>query len=94
MTIDFDLAGLDLDLEFSRSNIGLSCLRNKLPATKRKTNISVEHYASDLTLAMTLKFSFYPSSLRAGGVLLSQCGWSVGRVGGWAAARLAEPISL
>ena len=33
---------------------------------------------------------FYPSALRAGGVLSSRFGWSVGR----AAAKLAEPISL
>ena len=34
--------------------------------------------------------TFYPSALRAGGVLSSRSG----RVGGRAAAKLAEPISL
>ena len=38
--------------------------------------------------------SFYPSALRAGGVLSSRSGRAGGRVGGRAAAKLAEPISL
>ena len=58
VTIDFDLAGHDLDLEFSMFNMGLSCFRNKLHATKRKTNISVEHHASDFDLGHDLDIFF------------------------------------
>ena len=41
-------------------------------------------------IEITATNRFYPSALRAGGVLSSRSGRAVGR----AAARLAEPISL
>ena len=47
-----------------------------------------------LFMIILLIMSFYPSALRAGGVLLSLSGRVGGRAGGRAAAKLAEPISL
>ena len=54
-------------------------------------------YAVIISLGCCIKFikiHFYPSALRAGGVLSSRSGRTGGRAVGRAAARLAEPISL
>ena len=64
VTIEFDL-GHDIDLEFSRSNVEFAIsLPKKGPiAPKRKANISIEPWDSnvtrlDLTLAITLTLNF------------------------------------
>ena len=47
-------------------------------------------YKAGLLLNIDIAVPFYPSALRAGGVLSSRSGRAAGR----AAAKLAEPISL